>query len=190
MMKKKVLMPLLMAGMMVASVMSLDSCNKKEEEPTVKNYFESGEGFFVDEVVRGDRDFFADCPYCEVDLAPGDVHWHAFGEAPAGTTDWYTFLPGDPQPVYACSGNMGANACPYSGLLEGDAGAIQYYLDLGYSYFQACAKLEPRFHGHRVRYALESGGNDGGSNVFHVGGGVPFWHTNAPVDPLPGDPNP
>ena len=179
MMKKRVLMPLLVAGVMMASVVSLNSC-QKEQKQSIKTYFENEEAPVVETVIRDDR-AQANCPYCTVPLHPGDVHWHAFGEPPADCT--YEFLPGDPQGVSACSEVIGTEACPYSGLLEGDTETIEYLMAHGYTYYQACAKLEPRFHGHMIVYdVLVNGGH---LNTWHVGGGVPFWNIHDLVSENP-----
>ena len=178
MMKKKVLIPLLVAGMMVASVVSLDSC-KKNQEPSAKAYFENGDAPFVEEVISRDDGAELDCPYCSVPLLPGDVHWHAFGDPLPGMTG---FNEGEPFGVADCSNTIGMRACLYSGLLEGNQAVIDYLMDeLGVTYNVAYAMTLPRFHGHLIRYNLF--GPDGGAdNHWHVGGALPWWPL--PLEPI------
>lgn len=185
MMKKRVLMPLIVAGMMVASVVSLDSCTKKEEQPT-KDFFEKLDvPYLTEEAVYREDGAVLDCPYCDVDILPGGFHWHAFGDAPEGFNTHY-FLPGDPQGVGDCASTIGSNACPYSGRLEGNAIAIQYYIDHGVPAELAPYCVLPRFHAHLVTYELmydPATGDGGEENHWHVGGGVPFWPGYDPDDP-------
>lgn len=188
MMKKKVLMPLLMAGMMVVSAMSLNSCKKNQEQQSQSLddvYY--GMNIPVVEENIGDRDdpnqFEYQCPYCPIILHPGDVHWHAFGAGYEPDYITYEFPAGEPFDVDACLAGLSDRACPYSGCLEGNETAIQYLMNRYHVSRQtAIYMLLPRFHAHRIAYDLF--GNDGGQiNQWHVGGGTPYWPT--PIIPIP-----
>ncbi len=179
-MKKKVLIPLLVAGMMVASVMSLDSCKKnQEQQKSLQVYFEDGDAPCVEEVFTRDDGAELICPYCDVPLLPGDIHWHAFGPKPDNIPA-SAFDEGEPFGVADCSNTIGMRACLYSGLLEGNEAVIRYLMDtLHVTHDVGYAMTKPRFHGHLIRYNLF--GPDGGmDNHWHVGGGLPWW----PIPPI------
>ena len=174
-MKKRLLMPLLVAGLMLASVVCLDSCKKNNEVPKQnwKAVLENAENDpLIDEEVSGKNAEYV-CPYCHVELHHGDVHYHYFGEVPEGFD--VSYLPaGEPFGVNECIYGLSANSCPYSGALEGDEGTIQAIMaELGVSHQVAEWMLLPRFHAHRVTYRVVVDG--GMTNKWHVGGGVPGW---------------
>ena len=179
-MKKKVLIPLLVAGMMVASVVSLDSCKKEQEQQkNLQTYFENGDAPCVEQVFTRDDGAELVCPYCDIPLLPGDIHWHAFGPKPDIIPD-SVFRPGEPLGVTDCSNTIGMRACLYSGLLIHNQAVIDYLVDtLHVTPEIADIMTWPRFHGHLIRYNLF--GPDGGmDNHWHVGGGLPWW----PISPI------
>lgn len=179
-MKKRLLVPFLVAGMMVASVAMLDSC-KKNQGSSVDPIFTSGEAPMTDIVYYGDR-AGTTCPYCGGHVGPGvSDHWHAFGTPPADKI--YT----GPTPYdvdYCC---MAANSlldsitCPYSGLAHDDEELITYYMNYFHIDREAAQeRLLPRFHAHRIEVQY-IGGSGGAANHWHVGGEVPWW----PIIPQP-----
>lgn len=201
-MKKRVLMPLLVAGLMVASVMCLDSCKKnqgQQEESSKTNYEAVKAGFervgapMVDLVIEAEKvGAYAICPYCLDTLRPNTYqHWHAFG-TPPDDYDW-SLLDATPHPEDEPRGVLDCLAeqsyfCPYSGIAEGDSALMQFYMDtLHVTQEQAYYMTLPRFHGHNISYVLGSNsgnGVNGYHNDFHVGGGVPFWpHFGDPTNP-------
>lgn len=169
-MKKRVLMPLMMAGMMVASLVALDSCKKTEPQQALPSVFENGEAPMVEIVVPGDRDMEYICPYCNASLPPNTTdHWHAFGTPGPG------YSGPTPYAVDYCTSALSGSACYYSGIYEHDENAIAimmttYHIDRE----AAIARLKPRFHGHNLSYLITPP-NPGQHNTWHVGGGVPFW---------------
>lgn len=192
MMKKRILMPLLVAGMMVASVVSLDSC-KKEQQTSKEVFTDTETPVTVDEIRDGAN---YECPYCGGALTHGVEHWHYFGEPasmkPPYGTDENGFdvsammevdRPGGVPHFWGvaeCLDGLSDDACAYSGVLHDNANAIQqvqeaYQIEFGItlSYDEANALLVPRFHAHRIYYrAIINGGM---ANAWHVGGGVPGW---------------
>jgi hypothetical protein len=167
MMKKRLLMPLLVAGMMVASVVSLDSCKKNDKAEIKTSYriIEDEEMPVVEECNYFDRvidyNHWMTCPYCEATLYANDTtHWHTFGVNKYG-------VPGE-FPVDGCLSayDEGDTPCPYSGsayAATGDPGDMA------------------RYHAHRIYLIRNMPGWDGGShNVWHVGGGIPGWTTPNP----------
>lgn len=172
-MKKRLLMPFLVAGLMVASVAALDSCDKKQEA-AIDPIFTSGEAPLVDIVYSGDRAGVT-CPYCGGHVGPGvSDHWHAFGTPPEGSI----YTGPTPWPVDWCS-QAGALVdeftCPYSGNLHDDEDMIAYFMShFGIDREAAQERLLPRFHAHRIQVEYD-GGNGGSANHWHVGGDVPFW---------------
>lgn len=187
-MKKKVLMPLLVASMMVASVVSLDSCKKEKEEvqpeQTPKEYFESIGAPFVEEVMYRDNEYelYKVCPYCHDTLFPDVLqHWHAFGTPPEGY-DW-SLLNTSPHPEDEPRGvadclEGAENFCHYSGVAVHNEQLIQFFMNkYGISHQMADWMTLPRFHGHNISYVIGSteGNASGYHNDMHVGGGVPFW---------------
>lgn len=176
-MKKRLLMPILMASVMMASVFCLESCNKKSEntEPkTFYRYIEDEEMPIVEEYQIGreiDYTHWRTCPYCSTPENPvliyanDTTHWHTFGY------DYKHNVAGQFE-VDECMLAYGPDdmACPYSGVAydlthdEGD---------------------RPRFHGHRVFCIRNMPGYDGGMyNKWHVGGGI------GEPTPLPTPPTP
>ena len=193
MMKKKVLIPLLVAGMMVASVVALDSCKKSQDQQdqaekaryeAVKAGFDRAGAPMVESVYEtGKYELYKICPYCHDTLRPNVYfHWHAFG-TPPDDYDW-SLLNETPHPEMEPMGQMdcltnGENFCPYSGVAAHDPDLIQFYMDsLGVSETVADWMTLARFHGHNISYVIGSTNVNGASgyhNDFHVGGGVPFW---------------
>lgn len=196
MMKKSLLLPLLVASLMLASVVALESCKKeqKQQDQSAKANYESVKAGFqqlgvpmvesVHELEKGA--LYAVCPYCGDTLRPNVYyHWHAFGTVPDNWPDTIEFKPGEPFGQQDCLAEQ-SYFCPYSGIAAHDPDLIQFYMDtLHVSYTQADWMTLPRFHGHNVSYVIGGTNVNGGSgyhNDFHVGGGVPFW-------PQFGDPN-
>ena len=200
MMKKRVLMPLLMASLLMGLAV-IHSCTKNQDKDlktiSYKAFFES-----IDDdcpLMSGEiSDFRAqyECPYCHVQLHHNDTHWHYFGEPasmkPPYGTDEHGFDPGEMMEmdiiggnprfwaVDACEDGLSQGSCPYSGVLYDDPSAIQEMIDVYYeefgmviSYEYAKELLAPRFHAHKIVYRTIV---DGGMlNKWHVGGGVPGW---------------
>lgn len=175
-------MPLFVAGVMVASVLSLGSC-KKNQQQTAESVCNSMDAPIDEVYVEGERDGSYDCPYCGMHCPPGtEDHWHAFGVdlLPPGV---YTG-PTPTYPVwYCCEEGLSEYTCPYSGKLYDDPEMIQYIIDyyaepehggLTLTWEEAKDRLRPRFHAHKIKYVL-FGENGGQANSWHVGGGVPFW---------------
>ena len=171
-MKKRFLLPLIVAGVMVASVFCLDSCKKSEnaDVKTTYRYIDGGETPMVEECNYLDRvvdyNHFMTCPYCGATLYANDTtpwHEHTFGVDKYGN-------PGE-FPVDGCleAYAPGDMPCPYSGVAYASTG------DPG---------DKPRFHRHRVFLMRQMPGWDGGSyNSWHVGGGVPNWPTPETQNP-------
>ena len=192
MMKKRVLMPLLVAGMMVASVVSLDSC--KKQDSASKEVFTDTETPVTENEIFGERTA-NECPYCHVELHHGDEHWHYFG-TPMEGFDTSQMMEIDHLEdgsyrfwgVAECMDGLSDQACAYSGTSHNDPAAIAevinaYQIEFGItlSYDEANALLEPRFHAHRIYYrAIIQGGM---ANAWHVGGGVPGWPGPHPENP-------
>ena len=170
-MKKRVLMPLMVASMMVASLVALDSCKKSEPQQSLPSIFETGEAPMVDTVIYGNRDLEYICPYCNASIPPNTTeHWHAFGTPCSG------YSGPTPYAVDYCTSALSGSACPYSGIYEHDENAIAFMMSTFHIDREAAiARLKPRFHGHNLSYILSSGPNGGQHNAWHVGGGVPFW---------------
>ena len=187
MMKKRVLMPLLVAGMMMAFVVSLDSCKKNQ---TSKAVFTDTETPVLEEEIRDGAGYV--CPYCGEILHYAEEHWHYFGtpkegfdinemmeiDRPGGVPHFWG--------VADCLDGLSQGACPYSGALHNDPVAIQqvmdaYLIELGITLTpeEANERLEKRFHAHRVYYKAVINGKM--ENQWHVGGGVPGW----PVPDIP-----
>lgn len=210
MMKKRVLMPLLVAGMMVASVMGLDSC-KKEQQETSKAVFTDTETPVIEHEIIVEREGAAyQCPYCGVELTHGVEHWHYFG-TPSSMRPPYGDDPegfnvgammADDQPghepnywpsphfwgIAECLDGLSDRACPYSGVLHDDSASIQqvqdaylHEFDTVISWDAANALLEERFHAHHIVYRVIV--NGGMANTWHVGGGVPGWPGPHPENP-------
>lgn len=182
-MKKRVLLPLLVAGMMVASVVSLDSCKKQDQAS--KAVFTDTETPVIDNLIREDSiGGNYECPYCHQLLFHGDEHWHYFGTPPAGfntsammESDFDEY--GEPHfwGVSDCVDGLSAQACPYTGFLQGNQAMINAILaDTALHITDTAvaeAMLLPRFHAHRIYYRVFL--NGGQANAWHVGGGVPGW---------------
>ena len=191
MMKKRVLLPLLVAGMMVASVVSLDSCKKQDQ--TSKAVFTDTETPVIDNEISSERINY-ECPYCHEQLHHGDEHWHYFG-TPMEGFDTDAMMESD-RPggvphfwgVAECIDGLSSQACPYSGTSHNVPEDIQEMIDaylaefgITLTYDEANALLEPRFHAHRIYYrAIVSGAE---ANAWHVGGGVPGWPGPHPENP-------
>lgn len=161
MMKKRLLMPLLVVGLMVASVAMLDSCkkNEKAEIQTTYRYIRDGEIPVVEEIINvKDGGLGFPCPYCGEMVYQNDTsHWHTFGEKLLNTGET---IVGE-YPVNWCShGYLGGMGCEYSG----DWLAMYPGVD----------SLQPRYHGHLIYYHSGDGINTW-VNAWHVGGGVPGW---------------
>ena len=204
MMKKRVLMPLLVAGMMVASVVSLDSC--KKEDQTTKAVFRDTETPVTQNLVREEGGANYECPYCGAELHHADEHWHYFG-TPVPGFDQTQMMESDFDVngvphfwgVDECIDGLSDEACAYSGRLYDNEAAIQqvisaYQTEFGLTltHDQAKELLAPRFHAHHIVYrAIINGGM---AHTWHVGGGVPGWpgpHPELPDNPSwPEDENP
>ena len=203
-MKKRVLMPLIVAGMMVASVVSLDSC-KKEQDQTPKAVFTDTETPVIEHEITVEREGATyECPYCGVSLTHGNEHWHYFG------------MPSSMKPPYGddengfdvgemmaedriggfphfwgtsdCLDGLSDLTCPYSGVLYTNEDAIQQVMDayltefgITLSHDEAKELLAPRFHAHHIVYRVII--NGGMANSWHVGGGVPGWPNPHPEEP-------
>ena len=196
MMKKRVLMPLLVAGMMVASVVSLDSCKKEQQQTSNAVFTDTKTPVIVNEIRDTDPGASYICPYCDSVLTHGREHWHYFGtpssfkppygddpegfdvsemmaqDRPGGVPHFWG--------VAECLDGLSDRACPYSGVLDSIPAAVQqvqdaYLQEFGIvlSWDSANALLQPRFHAHRVYYRVII--NGGQANTWHVGGGVPGW---------------
>ncbi len=199
-MKKRVLMPLLMASLLMGLAM-IHSCTKNQDKDlktiSYKAFFESMDDDcpLMRNVISSDRAQY-DCPYCHVQLHHNDTHWHYFG-IPRGIKPPYgddprgfdvnemmamDIIDGHPRfwAVDACEDGLSEGSCPYSGVLYNDDESIQevmyaYHHELGIdlTYEQAKELLAPRFHAHKIVYrAIVNGGM---ANEWHVGGGVPGW---------------
>ena len=200
MMKKRVLMPLLVASMLMGFAV-IHSCTKNQDKDlktiSYKAFFESMDDDcpLMSDEISGDRTIYQ-CPYCSVQLHHNDTHWHYFGmpssmkppygddpngfdvnemmeiDRPGGVPRFWL--------VDACEDGLSQGSCPYSGVSYDDPAAIQEMIDayldefgMVISWEYAKELLAPRFHAHRVTYhAIVNGGMD---NHFHVGGGVPGW---------------
>ena len=187
-MKKRVLMPLMVAGMMVASLVALNSCKKTEPQQATISVQEG------DAIIISDRAGEYVCPYCHSALSHNEEHWHYFG-TPKPDFDINEMMVGDcpggiPHfcDVDDCLAGLSQNACVYSGTLHNDPSAIQEVINAYQSEFgitlneeEANDLLAPRFHAHRIIYrAIINGGM---SNTWHVGGGVPGWPEPHPENP-------
>ncbi len=203
-MKKRVLMPLIVAGMMVASVVSLDSC-KKEQDQTPKAVFTDTETPVIEHEITVEREGATyECPYCGVSLTHGNEHWHYFGtptsmkppygddpngfdvgemmddDKPGGVPHFWGYTD--------CLGGLSAETCPYSGVLYDNENAIQQVMDayltefgITLSHDEAKELLAPRFHAHHIVYRVII--NGAMANSWHVGGGVPGWPNPHPEEP-------
>ena len=199
MMKKRVLMPLLVAGVMMGIVV-IHSCTKVQDQSlktiSFKALYESLDEDcpYIRSELNGDRDATVPCPYCSVLIHSGDSHWHYFGQ-PASMKPPYGDDPEGFNPaemmemdrpdghlhfyaVDAClQGLFNGSSCPYSGVLEGDQEMIQAIINdttipINDS-LKASWMLLPRFHAHKVKYRAVV--NGGMNNTWHTGGGVPGW---------------
>ena len=159
-MKRRLLMPLIVAGLMITMALSFSSCKKTENKTDIDSIPT------VETPIYGDRVDpvpYMTCPYCNRHIPAGTYeHIHYF--APEGT------IPSSPEPpmnwiypVNHCnegftpdaSGNI--QVCPYSGELQ--------------DMFPGNPMFLPRFHRHNLVYILF--GPDGGqANHWHVGGGT------------------
>ncbi len=211
-MKKRVLMPLLVASLLMGLAV-IHSCTKNQDKDlktiSYKAFFESMDDDcpLMRSEISDNRNQY-ECPYCHVELHHNDTHWHYFGEPasmkPPYGTDEHGFDPGEMMEmdrpldvphfwaVDACEDGLSQGSCPYSGVSYDDPIAIQemidvYQIEFGVelTYAQAKELLAPRFHAHKIVYrAIVNGGMN---NAWHVGGGVPGWP--APDMPQP-DPEP
>lgn len=181
-MKKRVLMPLMMAGMMLASLVAFDSCKKSEPQQQAKISVEEGDAIIVSDREVGSYE----CPYCHELIYNNGVHWHYFGTPKEGF-DINEMMeedrPGGIPHFWAvddCLSGLSAAACRYSGVLHDEPQAIQLVIDHYQNEYgivltpeEANSLLLPRFHAHRITYSFI---HDGGMvNKWHVGGGVPGW---------------
>lgn len=161
-MKKKDLLMMLVAGLVITSAFCLSSCKKNQTESSadaVPN---------VVTTVFYDRDGSHECPYCHVALPPGTLdHYHNFGVDKWGNVGEFA--------VDACQtipGNIEPD-CVYSGMLLGDPATIAAYMSAHpeWSYEDAYDMTQPRFHRHLITFQLPSNFH----NDAHVGGGVYYW---------------
>ena len=189
MMKKRVLMPLLVASVLMGIVV-IHSCTKNQDK-NLKNISYKALYESMDEdcpqmrsEVADDRGTF-ECPYCHVLLHSGDSHWHYFGDPipdfdvnemmemdrPGGVPHFWA--------VDACLDGLSYGTCYYSGVLHDDPAEIQDILDDPELNITdpvvANWLLLPRFHAHKIKYRghVDAGVN----NTWHTGGGVPGWPT-------------
>ena len=183
MMKKNFLLPLFVAGLMMVSIVSLNSC-QKSQETTTKEFIEKSNTPLVEEEITWDRATY-ECPYCHQELHNKDVHWHVFGN-PEVIPEGFDMSEATNQTVPyiwdACLDGLSNEACPYSGALQGDTETIQIIMnELNVSQTVAEWMVLPRFHAHKVTYRVVVDG--GMTNTWHVGGGVPGWPTDDPENP-------
>ena len=75
MMKKRLLKLLLVGGLVISSVISLNSCKKNKESNEDLKSLPT-----IETSVAWNRDFGFYCPYCGATITPGTTdHWHLFG---------------------------------------------------------------------------------------------------------------
>ena len=183
MMKKKVLMPLLVASMMVASAVMLDACKKSDEtkleiKPLTKADITLTKP--AGSVVReNDTLEYTFCPYC-FDTVWANVltHWHTFGVKGDTIGDYPAFN--------ACASGIGTYN-PNTGQYMGCKYSGDWY-NMGPQFHND--KYVARYHGHRILLITDpdaTGEEEGYANAWHVGGGVPGWW---PVPDAPDDTNP
>ncbi len=182
MMKKRVLMPLLVASMLMGFAV-IHSCTKNQDKNlkniSFKALYESLDEDcpYMRNEMNGDRDASIPCPYCSVLIHSGDSHWHYFGEPasmkpPYGDDEEKGFDPSEMMPVDLPIGEDGqphphfyaVDAC-LDGLFNG---SIPINDPLKASWM-----LLPRFHAHKIKYRAVV--NGGMNNTWHTGGGVPGW---------------
>ena len=165
-MKKRLLMPLIVAGMMVASVVMLDACKKSDDA----NKIDMETITMVETpVYRAESDPGIRCPYCHVYVLENDTtHWHTFGTRPDAIGQF---------PVDYCNTAYNLDneaACKYSG----------YYYNIPTSSHYHDDAWAPRYHAHRVCCTNDLPGHweghNGQHNEWHVGGGT-SWPDPAPV---------
>ena len=190
MMKKRVLMPLLVAGLLMGFAV-IHSCTKNQDKKlkaiSYRALYES-----LDEdcpqmsnEINNERGTYV-CPYCSVLLHSGDSHWHYFGD-PIPKFNFDEMMDIDHLEdgsyrfwaVDACLDGLSDATCPYSGVLYDDPETINDILndpDLDITDPDtANMMLLPRFHAHKIKYRAVV--NGGVNNTWHTGGGVPGWPT-------------
>jgi hypothetical protein len=167
MMKRRLLMPLIVAGMMVASVVMLEAC-KKDEVSKVEIKPQTQETIVLTEPVgRADARQFTFCPYC-FDTVWENVltHWHTFGVKGDTIGDYPAFN--------ACAPGIGTYN-PNTGQYIGCKYSGDWY-NMGPQYHNDT--FVARYHGHRIVLITDTEGtgeDEGYANSWHVGGGVPGW---------------
>lgn len=147
MMKKRLLKLLLVGGLVISSVISLNSCKKNNEANEDLNSLP-----VIETTLNVDRDWGFICPYCGETVVipnvpnPEDYHWHLFGYRPGHE---FEFEVDDCERAYNLP--EGYHICPYA--------------------------VEGRPHAHTFVYVLEGGTGPNGyiTNSWHVGGGTPYW---------------
>ena len=205
MMKKRVLMPLLVASMLMGFAV-IHSCTKNQDKNlkniSFKALYESLDEDcpYMRNEMSGDRDASIPCPYCSVLIHSGDSHWHYFGEPasmkpPYGDDEEKGFDPsemmpvdlpigedGQPHPhfyaVDAClDGLFNGSACPYSGVLKDDPETIQSIIDDPDIPINDPLKASWMLlpRFHAHKIKYRAVVNGGMNNTWHTGGGVPGW---------------
>ena len=162
-MKKKGLLMMLVAGLVITSAIGLSSCKKNQTESSADA---------VPTVVTTvfDRDgSYRECPYCFAHLPAGTTnHYHNFGVDALGNVGEYAvdYCQNTPNHPAECD-------CVYSGGLLGDPTTIAAYMAAHpeWSYEDAYNMTLPRFHRHVIEFFLPSNFH----NDAHVGGGVYYW---------------
>lgn len=142
-MKKRLLKLLLVGGLVISSVIGLNSCKKNNEANEDLKSMPT-----IETTVAGDREYGFYCPYCGTTIIvpnvsnPEDEHWHLFG-AIYGHDEG--FAVDDCERAYNLP--SGYHICPYA--------------------------VEGRPHRHRIIFELEGGVGPNGqiTNSWHVGGG-------------------
>lgn len=179
-MKKKVLMPLFVAGLMMASVVMLDACKKNDGSKVEIKPVENDIVLTVPAGRDGETELeYTFCPYC-YDTVWANVldHWHTFGIKGDTIGEYPSFN--------ACAVGIGTYN-PNTGQYMGCKYSGDWY-NMGPQYHND--KYVARYHGHRIILITDeeaTGEDEGYANAWHVGGGVPGWW---PVPDAPDDTNP
>ena len=173
MMKKRLLMPLLVAGVMVASVAILDSCKKTNSDSgSFTTVIRDKDGSPLIDMVYNTPIQFIICPYCKNNptlsalyahhdtvYTNDTMHFHTFGSKIIYTETGIDTIYGQFPVDHCLIAYDNDEVCDYSG---------HYYAETGYDWHFA-----PRYHAHRVcRTSNLPPWHNGTHNEWHVGGGV------------------